>query len=515
MLNDDKPRRVVPRWRPSWLTATTPEAKAGTAGVKADFSLELKKAAAELATNPIVPVASEAMFVGLASGEAAIAQAAARVIADSSIPEDSVLRSEAQRVLSGERGHPLTDPKSVIRHGRHLLKIDYRNPVLLTDIALALTSLGHELSAERYIKAALALAPNSRFVLRSASRFFLHTGDDQRAHDILKAAPRLRADPWLQASEIAVATVRGRPSMLKKSTLRELLDAEKIDLQCTELASAVATVELLSGETKRAKKLFQKSIERPNDNSLAQAEWAAQRLKLVVDEQALSTPLSFEAKSNFAFRQLSLDEAIEQAILWSQDEPFASRPHNFLAFLYCLSEQFTDAEFAALRAEDLEDRDVIAHQLNVVFARIQQARLEGIAEELNRLAVHSDAKNHVPHLLANMGAYFYAQGDFAAGRDAYRKAISAAKARSDRRLEALGYAFFARAAVRHGDELAAGLVKEATAVVERVAEPGSILIMRKIVEAPDRLKLDRAATTIVTKRIWAWDASTNTLRPSS
>jgi tetratricopeptide (TPR) repeat protein len=515
MLSDDKPRRVVPRWRPSWLTATTPEAKSGSPGVKADFSLELKQAAAELAAKPIVPVASEAMFVGLASGDTAIAQAAARLIAASGIPDGSVLRSEALRVLSGARGQPLTDPRTVIKHGRQLLRIDYRNPVLLTDIALALTSLGHEGAAERYIKAALALAPNSRFVLRSASRFFLHTGDDQRAHDILKAAPRVKADPWLQASEIAVATVRGRPSMLKKSTLRDLIDATTIDLQRTELASAVATVELLSGETKRAKKLFQKSIEHPNDNSLAQAEWAAQRLKLVVDEQALSTPLSFEAKSNFAFRQLNLDEAISQAVLWSQDEPFASRPHDFLAFLYCLSERFTEAECAALRAEELEDRDVIAHQLNVVFARIQQRQLDGIAEELNRLASHGDARNHVPHLLANMGAYFYEQGDFLSGRDAYRKAIGAARARSDRRLEALGYAYFARAAIRNGDEIAALLVKEATAVVERVADPGAIVIMRNIVEAPDRLKLDRAATTIVKKRTWSWDPSTNTLRPSS
>ena len=77
---------------------------------------------------------------------------------------------------------------------------------------------------------------------------------------------------------------------------------------------------------KKAKKLFAKSLINPNDNTVAQAEWAARRLGLVVTEQALKVPLSFEANSTHSYRSLEIENSIQQAMQWLDDEPFSSRP---------------------------------------------------------------------------------------------------------------------------------------------------------------------------------------------
>jgi len=77
------------------------------------------------------------------------------------------------------------------------------------------------------------------------------------------------------------------------------------------LASAVATIELISGSNKSAKSLFNLSLQAPNDNSLAQIEWASSRLKLDINEQALKTPLSYEANAENSYKRLRIDESID------------------------------------------------------------------------------------------------------------------------------------------------------------------------------------------------------------
>lgn len=517
MINEEKPRRVVPRWRPSWITATTPEARSvAPARQVIDLSTAVSAVSQDFVRQPIVPIAAEALFLAAEAKSVDDAQKAARFILNSGLSPSSALAREATRILEGReaRVHP-SKPQEIIKQGRRLLRLDYRNPVLLADIALAFTSLRLEAPAERFMRAAVALAPDSRFIVRAAARFFLHIGEEGRAHEVLRRSAGIAGDPWIQASEIAVATVRGRPSTLKKSISRALIDLPRLRADQTELASAIATVELLDGELKRAKRLFQKSIERPNDNSLAQAESVAQRLKLIVEESALETPLSFEAKSNFSYRQLRMDDAIEQAKLWAVDEPFASRPLSSLAYLFCLVEDFEQAQLAAEKAEALEDHQTSSHRLNVLFAKIQQGKLDGVAEELMGLGKSEAARENGAHILANMGALLYAMGDREGGRDAYRKAIGAAKLRGDRRLESLASAYFARAVHLHDDSNAHAVMKEVSSVVEASADPGAVFLLRRLADSEARKRLDSVAKKMVSRREWIWDAATNTLRPKT
>src|SRR5690606_37765932 len=111
---------------------------------------------------------------------------------------------------------------------------------LLMDVARELTATHHDAAALRYVRAAVAMAPTSRFVVRAAARYYLHIGEYDVAHDILRRTPLLSSDRWIQASEIAVATVRGRTSSLVKRTIRNLSQSKVIESDSSELASAVA-----------------------------------------------------------------------------------------------------------------------------------------------------------------------------------------------------------------------------------------------------------------------------------
>lgn len=90
---------------------------------------------------------------------------------------------------------------------------------------------------------ALRLFPFNRFVLRCASRMFIHHGDVERGHAILKACPAVKTDPWLLSAEIAAASINEKASTLIKhgQAMLELRGIGKFHL--SELASAIGTVE--------------------------------------------------------------------------------------------------------------------------------------------------------------------------------------------------------------------------------------------------------------------------------
>jgi len=453
------------------------------------------------------------MFLAKQAGNDAVAkEAAALIVRNAERIGATRLVATVKRIL-GQSGDGLVGPaENFVREARKLLAIDFRNPILLVDVARELTAKGHHGSALRYVNAAVALAPNSRFVVRAVARYFLHVGDHERAHEVLKRSALVASDPWVQASEIAVATLRGRASSQLKQATQRLSNAQVIGTHMSELASAVATVELQAGAEKRAKQLFKKAITHPTDNSLAQVEWAATRLNLVVDEIALRTPLSFEANSNNAYRKLMIGDAVEFAKKWSADEPFAARPLDTMCYLYSLQGRFEEAYKSAQEAIRIDGTDLVGLQMNLLFTRIQIGEVDQAHEDIIRLARRPEAKQYTTHLLANAGALAYATGDFPIGRAFYQRAIQAARARSNAPEEALARAFFAKNATVYGDPAAVSIVNDASTAVARLPSPGATYVLRNLVDAEVRKQLELAADRRVAKRQWEWDAATNTLK---
>jgi len=453
------------------------------------------------------------MFVATSAGSLEIAREAAQAIVEKCDRiGDTQLVKFASKILDGASAEQITSPGSdFVKRARKVLSIDYSNPVLLMDVALALTSKGNDRAAFRYVRSAVAMAPASRFIVRSAARYFLHVGDPERAHSILRRSPLFAGDPWIQASEIAVESVRNRTSAIAKKSLRSLLDKRQIATDQTELASAIATIEHYSGSKKNAKRLFNLALSSPNDNSLAQAESLANLLRLVVDQAALSTPLSFEANSHNAYRHLQMEDALASAKRWELDEPFASRPVEFMTFLYSLLGRYQESATAAERGIELDGNKSLSPRLNILFANIKCGQIAGSVHDLQQIARLPGAKDHATHILANAGALAYATHDFDLARDFYRRAVSAAKVRGERETASRAHAFFARSAAESHDPQLDSILKDAIELVEQVPSPAATYVLQQLVAKPERYRLQQSAEARIAKREWHWDALANTL----
>ena len=172
MLDEQRPRRVVPRWRSSWITAQTAEAKVRKPRRTQDLSAEISSKEKELMAEASVPVAAELMFLAAQGGnEAAARKAAGLIVGHQDKIGPTRLVATAKRVLQG--GSVATTPdsaKDFVREARKLLALDFGSPILLMDVARDLTAKGHDKAALRYVRAAAALAPQSRVAVRKYNR---------------------------------------------------------------------------------------------------------------------------------------------------------------------------------------------------------------------------------------------------------------------------------------------------------------------------------------------------------
>ena len=147
-----------------------------------------------------------------------------------------------------------------VRTFRDLLRTEPRDPITWVELSHAYALLGIKEQAERSMTIALQLAMNNRFIIRSASRLWIYLDDPERAHDLIIRADRTPHDPWLLAAEIAVGSAAKRKPRFVKIARRMLSESRFLNIHTSELASAVATLELNSSNIKRSKRLFDLSL---------------------------------------------------------------------------------------------------------------------------------------------------------------------------------------------------------------------------------------------------------------
>lgn len=201
------------------------------------------------------------------------------------------------------------------------------NPIVYVDMARAYVTIGLNEKAEKLMRMALYLDPKNRFVARAAARFYIHIGDNERAADIVRKTGFSRFDPWLMASDISIAMMRGKRSGNIKKGQQMIFSSSYTPFSISELASALGTVEMEYGTRKKSRDLFNQSLVDPNDNSLAQAEWAMISARIPITIQSgLNVKCSHESKVYKALELNDARESIHHAIDWICDMPFSLKP---------------------------------------------------------------------------------------------------------------------------------------------------------------------------------------------
>jgi Tfp pilus assembly protein PilF len=447
---NESPRRVVPRWHSPAVSATRAEThvpKSNPAGAAA--SADVERALADWQREGTWRFAGDLMSVAIVSGRFDEArEAASQLAATPSAP--MLARAAAGRLLtrvpeSQTRMSLRTDDETDARQvGRAIAALraqtreDPRNALAWVEMARQYTLLGLEDQALRSMEVAVALAPNSRFVLRSAARLLVHADDALAAHRLLLNSSAAPNDPWLVSAEIATASLAERPARLVKQG-RLLMDARLPPAHVTELAAALATLELEAGQAKRARRLFTRSIEDPNDNALAQAEWAHTAQRIAIDglhERLEDAQDSFEAHALEAADGGRTDDAIAEAWKWLYDEPFSSDPALFGSHEAAKAKRFEDgAAFAERGLVANPNQPVLRNNLAFCLARLD--RPAQASEQLSKIQRADLDDEDMAFVTATEGLIAYRSGDPLMGRRLYLEAIALTKQKRPKALALL------------------------------------------------------------------------------
>jgi len=333
---------------------------------------------------------------------------------------------------------------------KNVLKKYPNNAILYVELSRLYSIIGQEDKSISSMKTALHISNDNRFILRSATRLFTHVNydDDENInfiHRILKKTKATLFDPWLLSAELSLATLKNQNSKFIKQGYT-LINSKNYDLfSLTELQSSLATIELLNGSHKKSRELFHKSLVKPNDNSLAQFEWATTKDdKIKLDKLPADIKLDFEAKAIDSFNSKKYDESIKNAIKWFADMPFSKRPIMF------------GSNLATIILKD--------HQLSIDFLNSGLISHPNDPQIINNLA-YSFSLNNEPTkalsllnkvntsdldyttevcLIATRGLAQYKLGNIEEGRNLYMEAIQSTKDKNERELNWIAILNFAR-----------------------------------------------------------------------
>lgn len=434
-------RNIIPRWRSFERTLRAGEltVRRPREGEDAELRQAWEKIVSKWKATGTIAQALEAVSAAAVLGRSGEhAMRAAEEVLESPASEFPGTRAVARHVL-GHAGREVAeetedgtnidlarkvDHEQEVHEIRRALRDEPRNSILWVELAREYTVLAVDQKAIRAMENALSLADDNRFVLRSAARFFVHLDDPERAHQILCTAGPVGQDPWLLASEIAVASVADRTSGLIKKGHQMLESDRWHPFNTNELASALATVELTQGSIRDSRQLFRTSLRRPNDNSVAQAEWASNEVGgFTVGDEQLSIRWSFEARARARYREGDFEGAVEECRAWHLDEPFSSRPAGSAAFLLAVGlQEFEESARWALIGLEANPRDQTLRN-NLVFALASAGHLEEAKEELKKASVKDAPPSTQAAFKATQGLIHFREGRVEKGRELYREAL--------------------------------------------------------------------------------------------
>lgn len=499
-------RRILPRWRSaadetsSLAPAIRADAYQGSSSLTADLSEQQDS----WATHRTLSHASDLLTASQIIGKEAGYLDVAKFVTENAKP-NSLISRIAQSTLRSERiaehAHrgPLAFKKvslgsheQSIAQLRRLLKVEERNPIAWVELARHFVIIGESKKAERAVLTALAVDKNSRFVVRSASRFFHHTGDPEHAIKILQHSDRFKTDPWIMASEIAFALLLGRQTRMAKKGLELVEERVFGDAHITELASSLGTLELEHGKLKNARRLAAISMRMPNDNSFAQAMWNREAFDIPrLRFETMTIPMAWEAKAQLQYQNEEFRDAISHLECWRLDEPFSVRPIQLLSYVHgAIFQEWSRSIDIIKEARQFHSEDIVL-QNNLVYNYLMLGQLEEAEKELpiliSRIESVSEARKAVAS--ATWGLFMFRKGEFEYGRDLYRKAIKAITKTGNDYLRAIAVSNYVR------EELLAmeswEVVEAALKMEDRYSRPRTEYDVRQLVERNDVLRSKR------------------------
>ncbi len=449
-----KKRLMVPRWRSIGATVAAGELSAPAPRHRPHtyrpFTSKLRARLERWRLEGTTIAAAELVESAILERHEPEAFAAARFLAAESSTATPAVKKLAYEALR-RAGHPevLVAAEVDSLHLWRQRTRDYpQNPIAWVELSRHQMITGRTAAAVRSMTVAVQLAPNNRHVLRSAAHLFLLADDRERAHDVIVRSPATASDPWLLSSELVFAELaKRRPRFVRNA--RQVADDDNLPFrQVTEVAGALATEELTNGSRKKARRLFGRSMQDPNGNALAQAEWASPSFGTEIVPSVRFTEVSegSEALAFHLFHEEKLSEVPAICEEWARNEPCSVRPYEFGSSTAGMIDDFERCEKLARNGLVIRPDDPLLLN-NLAFALASNGQAEAALKTLSHLNTGGDDRQALV-ALANRGLAHFRLGRTDRGRSLYEEAIQKFEQQGDQRFAATAQVYLAREAVR-------------------------------------------------------------------
>lgn len=392
------------------------------------------------------------------------------------------------------------------RQVKLLFSSDPGNPLVLLDMAQLRLAQGDVRKSEKLLRSAKQFSPNDRLVLRITSRFLTHVNRADEAHHLLASHARTAIDPWLMASEIALSQMVGKSSKFVRIGQRIIKEKSQPSASTTELAAALAGVELASGNYKRAREYYRGALLAPNDNVMAQVITDQRILSLDASSSILQSGSAnpYEAKALISWRNVDYAGAFDAGVSWHAEEPYSSRPLQFLTSFLSASADYDDAIILARRGL-VADPDDVGLEVNLAYALAATGDLEN-AERLAKKAKSSDPLKFAAQATATLGLVAMKRGDFVRADECYLSALDTFSKSNDKALYSICQAYYARTAFDCGHERVGEIIDAAVEGYRKSPVPDSAFILKGL-GADISKKADRDDGV---KRVIQWEFDSET-----
>ena len=515
-LFEHKDRRVIPNWRSFGKTTTLGELNSFQ--LESSFPTEetsIEEYVIDWKLNKTVIHASDLLSAAIVNNkreEKSVIEAANFVIENrekATLSQlslaNAILNKPVEKDLSErftevtlDKLPTLLNPEPIrikIRETKNLLRQYPGNSILYVELSRYYSILGQEDNSIRAMKSALHLAPNNRFVLRCATRLFAHFDSEENeyldyVHSFLRKSPLTLIDPWLASAEISIATIRNRTSKFIKTGI-DLINSKNISpFNFTELASSIGTVELLYGGAKKSREFFNKALISPNDNSLAQVEWASTKdNSLDINPSLFGVKMNFEALALDNFQNKDYEAALDNAAKWFIDMPFSKRPITFgsnLASTILKDQQKSISFLNAGLISHPYDPQLIN---NLAYALALDDKPTEAFEQLNKIRNEEDYDDITQICLsATRGLAYFRSGFADIGRQLYIDAIEQTKQINNKELNWIAILNYAREEIRLKSEYVEHLM-DAVSKIPNDTKDFEISVLKKdVIELHNKLK---------------------------
>lgn len=486
---EDIRRNVVPNWRDYTQTSKLGEFGSDLTSPHQVELFPIDNYVSSWLSNKSIPFAGDLISAAILNGQSNNPNAvdAARFVLSHQDEATNALIGAAKSIVANpqevtsvekqtvtDKLQGILSQKESLQNNIRLLKQSREyccyNPIAYCELARCYVNLGQDEKAEDMMDIAIHLAPEHRYICRSAARLYLHIGKPDKARYVIANNPWIKSDPWLMASEIAINNLMGRSSRFIKKGV-ELINSQNYSpFSISELSSEIGSIEMENGNKKQCRALFKTALIRPNDNSLAQAKWLQSEyrdLSFQFDDYSYLNS-AFEADAMSAYLIDDYNSALTVAIDWIDDMPFTRRPIQFaadMAYIF-LKDYRTAIEVLkiGLKANPTDAR--LLNNLAYAYAlngdTVEAERLLSEVKHWPASAIDADVK---VCLIATAGLNEYRKQNFEKGRQLYQLAMTIAEDKfADKKLLQNAILNYAREEVRANDCFDRGIIE----LVERI-----------------------------------------------